>query len=57
MPKTNPKTATPSQLPDPAISVNLRIIEAEGPTDFRFLEAALMKTLGTTLRRNCGGSR
>ncbi|MBX3452663.1 MAG: hypothetical protein KF777_24215 [Planctomycetaceae bacterium] len=47
MPKTNPKTATPSQLPDPLrVPANLRIIEAEGPTDFRFLEAAADENAG-----------
>ena len=41
MPKTKPKPATPSQPPEPLrVPANLRIIEAEGPTDFRFLEAA-----------------
>lgn len=47
MPKTNPNTATPSQLPEPLrVPVNLRIIEAEGPTDFRFLEAAADENAG-----------
>ncbi|WP_417848815.1 hypothetical protein [Thalassoglobus sp.] len=47
MPKTNPKTATPSQLPDPLrVPANLRIIEGEGPTDFRFLEAAADENAG-----------
>lgn len=47
MPKTNPKTATPSQLPEPLrVPANLRIIEAEGPTDFRFLEAAADENAG-----------
>lgn len=47
MPKTNPKTATPPQLPEPLrVPANLRIIEAEGPTDFRFLEAAADENAG-----------
>ncbi len=47
MPKTNPKAATPSQLPEPLrVPANLRIIEAEGPTDFRFLEAAADENAG-----------
>ena len=52
MPKTNPKPATPSQPPEPLrVPANLRIIEAEGPTDFRFLEAAADEDAGDTAEK------
>ena len=50
MPNTLTNHKTPLQPSDPLrVPTSLRIIEAEGPTDFRFLEAAANDNAGDSL--------